>query len=171
MLHKALSTFPLLTTERLTLRQLRDTDVEEIFSLRSDPTINQFLDRPPCKSAEDALNFIKAIQQNESLYWAITQTPHEKLIGTICLYNFSDELNSCEIGYELLANYQGQGIMLEAAKSIIAFAVQTLGIKTLEAFTHKENKSSTNLLLKCSFVKTDFVDDTDANLNLFRLSK
>ena len=36
MLHKSLPTSPTLTTERLTLRQLSETDAPEIFLLRSD---------------------------------------------------------------------------------------------------------------------------------------
>ena len=171
MLNKTLSTFPMLTTERLTLRQLLESDVEEIFLLRSDTTINKFLDRKPSETLEDALNFIRNIKNNELLYWAITQTHNGKLIGTICLFDFSDELNKCEIGYELLTDYQGQGIMAEATKEIIEFAVNTLGIKIIEAFTHKDNQASTNLLQKFNFEKTEIIDGANPNLIVFRFSK
>ena len=170
MLHKFLSTFPILTTEQLTLRQLLETDVEEIFLLRSDITINKFLDRQPSETLEDALNFIRKVRDNELLYWAITQTQNGKLIGTICLFDFSDKSNTCEIGYELLTDYQAQGIMSEATQKIIVFAVHTLGIKTIEACTHKDNQSSTKLLQKFNFVKTEIVDDANPNLILYRLS-
>ena len=170
MLNKALSTFPMLTTEWLTLRQLLESDVEEIFLLRSDRTVNKFLDRKPSETLEDALNFIRNIKKNELLYWAITQTHNGKLIGTICLFDFSDELNKCEIGYELLTDYQGQGIMREATQKIIEFAVHTLGLKTIDAITHKDNQSSTKLLQKFNFVKTEIIDETNPNLIVFRLS-
>ena len=61
--------------------------------------------------------------------------------------------------------------MSEATKKIIEFAVHTLGIKTIDAFTHKDNHSSTNLLQKFNFEKTGMIDDTNPNLILFRLSK
>ena len=170
MLNKALSTFPMLTTERLTLRQLLESDVEEIFLLRSDTTINRFLDRKPSETLEDALTFIRNIKKNELLYWAITQTPNGKLTGTICLFAFSDELNKCEIGYELLTNYQGQGIMSEATQKIIEFAVDTLGVKIIDACTHKDNQSSTKLLQKFNFVKTEIIDEANPDLIVFRLS-
>lgn len=168
MLHKALSTFPALTTERLTLRQLLERDVQEIFLLRSDPIINKYLGRKPAETLEEALNFIKNIRNNELLYWAIAQTDSGKLIGTICLFDFSDDLNKCEIGYELLTGYQGQGIMNEATKKIIEFAVHTLGIKTIDATTHKDNTGSTKLLQKCNFEKTDIIDETNPDLIVFR---
>ena len=169
MPNKALSTFPILTTERLILRQLLESDVQEIFLLRSDKTINKFLDRKPSETLEDALNFIRNIKNNELLYWAITQTHSGKLVGTICLFDFSDELNKCEIGYELLTDYQGQGIMSEATKEIIEFAVHTLCLKAIDAFTHKDNHSSTKLLQKFNFYKTGIIDETNPNLLVFRL--
>ena len=169
MPNKALSTFPILTTERLILRQLLESDVQEIFLLRSDKTINKFLDRKPSETLEDALNFIRNIKNNELLYWAITQTHSGKLVGTICLFDFSDELNKCEIGYELLTDYQGQGIMSEATKEIIEFAVHTLCLNAIDAFTHKDNHSSTKLLQKFNFYKTGIIDETNPNLLVFRL--
>lgn len=170
MLHKSLSTFPTLTTKRLTLRQLLESDVQEIFLLRSDTIINKYLDRKPAETVEEALNFIKNIRNNKLIYWAIEQTGKRKLIGTSCLFGFSDELNKCEIGYELLTGYQGQGFMTEAIKKIIEFAIDTFGVTTIDAFTHKDNKSSTKLLQKFNFKKTEIIDETNSNLIVFRLS-
>jgi ribosomal-protein-alanine N-acetyltransferase len=58
--------FPILTTERLTLRQLSENDSIEILQLRSKLEINKFLDRKPSKTLEDALSFIKSIIENEN---------------------------------------------------------------------------------------------------------
>lgn len=169
MENRNLNTFPTLTTERLILRQLSDSDVPEIFLLRSDTLINKYLDRQPSKTIEDALKFIEKIKNNSLSYWAITQKDNEKLIGTICLFGFSEEQKKCEIGYELLTAYQGKGMMSEAAKKIITYAIQTLGLKTIDAYTHKDNQSSTKLLIELKFERTDIVDETNSDLTLFRL--
>tara|TARA_R110002020_G_scaffold17804_10_gene63128 strand:+ start:3891 stop:4421 length:531 start_codon:yes stop_codon:yes gene_type:complete len=170
MEHRNLKTFPILTTERLTLRQLSDNDVQEIFILRSDALINKYLDRNPSKTLEDALKFIKKIKNNSLSYWAIQQKGNKKLVGTICLFDISAELKKCEIGYELLTEYQGKGIMRETVKKIIEYSTQTLGLKTIDAYTHKDNQSSTNLLKELKFKSTDRIDDTNSNLILFRLN-
>lgn len=174
MLSNILSTFPTLTTERLTLRQLLESDVQEIFLLRSDTIVNKYLDRQPTETVEEALGFIRKVNENfknnAGLYWAITQTDNEKLIGTICLFNFSNEGKMCEIGYELLPNYQGQGLMNEALKEIIEFTFQTLGLETIDAFTHKDNQNSTKLLQKFNFEETKIIDEVNPNLIAFRLS-
>jgi [ribosomal protein S5]-alanine N-acetyltransferase len=168
-----LAAFPILTTERLTLRQLSIDDQHDIFALRSDPKINKFLNRQPCKTNEDAINFINKvndnIDKNGSYYWTITLTGTKTLVGTICLFDFSSENNSCEIGYELMTKFQGQGIMKEAAQVVIDYAFQDLRFKKILAFTHHENRDSTNLLLKFNFVKSIETDKENPNLNIFTL--
>jgi ribosomal-protein-alanine N-acetyltransferase len=105
-MNRNLQSSRILISERLTLRKLSKSDSKEILQLRSDPEINKFLDRKPAITVDDALNFIKSIVENESedlFYWAITKSGEDKLRGTICLFNFSDTIKECEIGYELLS--------------------------------------------------------------------
>lgn len=166
-------TFQILTTERFTLRQLSKSDSAEILQLRSNPQINKFLNRKPSETLEDALNFINKIietQGEDLLYWAITKSGEEKLIGTICLFEFLSEPKKCKIGYELLTEYQGQGIMTESAKKVTEYASKTLGLKMIDAITHKENQNSTGLLLKLGFKALGNISE-DPNLILFRLTK
>lgn len=170
MEQKKIKAFPILTTERLTLRPLTTSDVQEIFLLRSDTLINKYLNRQPCKTLEDALEFINKIKNNSLSYWAIVQKGNKKLVGTICLFDVSEELKKCEIGYELLTEYQGKGIMREAAKKIIEYSIQTLRLNTIDAYTHKDNQSSTNLLKELNFEIIDYVDETNSNLILYQLN-
>lgn len=166
-------TLPILVTERLTLRKLSKKDAGEILQLRADPAINKFLDRKPSKTLQDALNFISGIIESQSdglFYWAITKTGQDKLIGTICLFDFTDQLNKCEIGYELLTGYHGQGIMAEAAQKVVGHAKEVLRVTAIEALTHKDNHSSTKLLQKLNFEKLDDRTEDNPDLILFRLA-
>src|SRR3569832_1993497 len=102
MLTPSFTPFPILKTERLTLRQLSGKDNKEIFTLRSDKQVNKYIDRNPCTTIEDARKFIHTIAevvgQNKGIYWAITLTGNDHLVGTICLFNFSNENDRAEIG-------------------------------------------------------------------------
>jgi [ribosomal protein S5]-alanine N-acetyltransferase len=155
MMGKNFTPFPVLRTERLVLRQLVSSDDKEIFALRSDNNVNRYLDRKPSKSIDDARNFIQTIneniQRNDSIYWAITLNGTDKLIGTICLFNFCDDNLKVELGYELLPDFQQKGIMQEATSKVIDFAIQHLGLHSIEAYTHAENQRSTRLLEKLNF--------------------
>jgi [ribosomal protein S5]-alanine N-acetyltransferase len=167
--------FPNLTTERLTLRQLSIDDKQTIFDLRSDADINKYLYRQPSKTIEDAVSFIEKVngnfKNNNSVYWAITLTSTKTVVGTICIFDFSDEKNSCEIGYELLTQFQEKGIMKEATHAVIDFVFQTLNFKKILAFTHLENQNSTNLLLKLNFVKSTEIDKENPILNCYILAQ
>lgn len=167
-------TFPILTTERLTLRRLSIDDYQDIFDLRTDPQINKYLDRQLCKTTEDAKNFINKVNENiekgGTYYWAISLTDTKQLVGTICLFDFSSEKKSCEMGYELMMKFQGKGIMQEAAQTVIDFVFQTLKFKKILAFTHYKNQHSTNLLLKLNFLKSIETDKENPNLTIFTLT-
>ena len=166
---------PILTTARLTLRKLSIEGYQDIFDLRSDTEINKFLNRKLCETIEDAKIFInnvnKNIEKGGTYYWAITLTETKKIVGTICLFDFSIEKNSCEIGYELMMKYQKQGIMQEATEKVIEFVFQTLKLKKILAYTHYENQNSTNLLLKLNFLKSIEQDKENPKLTIFTLTK
>src|SRR6188472_1144160 len=174
MLNKSFAPFPILTTERLTLRQLVIADEQEIFTLRSDSEINKYLDRKRAETIDDARSFIDKISENinknDSLYWAITFSDKNILVGTICLFGLSDENDKCEIGYELLTNFQGQGIMKEASEKVIDFAFNTIKVQKIEAFIHKDNQSSIKLLEKLSFRNSNEPDKTSPELICFHLT-
>nr|WP_199162695.1 GNAT family N-acetyltransferase [Elizabethkingia sp. ASV34] len=167
--------FPILKTERLTLRQLSIDDHQDIFALRSDPEINEFLGRQICETKEEAIIFINKVNDNikegNSFYWAVTLAESNTLVGTICLFDLSAEDDSCEIGYELMTEFQGQGIMTEAVQTVIDYVFYTLKLKKILAVTHYKNQSSTNLLLKFDFVKSIETYKEDPELNIFTLSK
>jgi len=174
MANNDLTSFPVLVTERLTLRQLSITDQQDIFVLRSDAEINKYLDREPSKTVEDAINFIKKvnnnIKNNNSIYWVISLTDSKTFVGTISLFDFSNEKNSCEIGYELMTKFQGLGIMKEAAKAVLDYAFHNLKFKKVIAFTHPNNHNSSKLLIKLNFIKSQVANKDNPDLNTFTLT-
>ena len=149
-------------------------DEQEIFTLRADREINKYLGRQLSNTIDDARNFINKINENinknDSLYWAITLNERNILVGTICLFGFSDENDKCEIGYELLTNFQGQGIMKEAAEKVIDYAFNTIKVKKIEAFFHRDNQSSIKLLEKFSFRNSNEPDKTNPDLICYHLT-
>ena len=174
MLNRIFTPFPILKTGRLTLRQLAIHDEQEIFTLRSDNEINKYLNRKRAKTIDDARSFIDKISENinknDSVYWAITLSDKNILVGTICLFTFSDENDKCEIGYELLTNFQGQGIMKEAVEKVVDYAFNTIKVKKIEAFFHRDNQSSIKLLEKFSFRDSNETGMKDPDLLCYHLT-
>jgi len=160
--------FPELKTERLLLRQLTEADSQDIFFLRTDKGVNRYIERPRPENINDAIDFIlktnNGIKQNETIDWAITLKDVQKLIGTICLWNFSEDKTRAEVGFELKPDYQGKGIMNEALVNVLKFGFETIGLASIDAYTHKDNINSTKLLLKNDF-KPDIERKDNENIN------
>ena len=85
-------------------------------------------------------------------------------------FQLSDENDKCEIGYELLTNFQGQGIMKEALEKVIDYAFNTIKVKKIEAFFHRDNQRSIKLLEKLSFRNSNEPDKTNPELICFNLT-
>lgn len=68
-------------TERLMLRQLLAKDAQEFFLLRTDEQINKFISRQIPESIDDAIEFIKNINEGitnkQWLYWTIILKENE----------------------------------------------------------------------------------------------
>jgi [ribosomal protein S5]-alanine N-acetyltransferase len=147
--------FPNLATNRLLLRKLLPEDDREIFHLRSDETVNYYLERTRAQSLNDARDFIDkinaGIETNTTVYWGIIYKSENRLIGTICIYNINIKSAKAEIGYELLPSFQGKGLMQEALHEVLQYASSSLHLRSIEAFSHKQNESSIALLTKNEF--------------------
>jgi [ribosomal protein S5]-alanine N-acetyltransferase len=155
--------FTNLNTGRLLLRELHPEDAEEIFRLRTDDSVNEFLGRPRAVTIDDARDFIQKIltnaKNNKGVMWVITLPGDTKLAGTVVFWNIEPEKAKAEIGYELLPEHQGKGIMTEALKKVIDFGFKELQFKTICAETHPKNQSSIKLLKKLGFAKSGKSDD------------
>lgn len=161
---------PQIETQRLLLRQLLIKDAEEIFLLRTNKEINKFISRKIPENVDDVIEFIKNINESitnkQSLYWVIVLKENLKLIGTIMLWQFTDEGNSAELGYELHPDFQHKGLMHEVINAVILFAFKNLQLEKLYAWTHYNNISSINLLKKNNFKRDEVAEQKNTESTL-----
>ena len=149
--------FKNLESERLLLRQLTLEDADEVFALRGNPENMQFIPRPILQSKEEAIALINTInskiETNEGINWAITEKPNNKLLGFLGHYRIQWENNRSEIGYMLLPEAQGRGIITEAVKLIVEYGFDHMKMHSLEAVIAPENYASAKVLEKNGFIK------------------
>ena len=149
------SYFPKIKTERLLLRELKQSDWEVISYLRSNLDVNKFVKRSSAETKAKALEFISkisnGIKKQNFYYWSVSEKSNIEMIGSVCLWNFSEDKKTAEIGYDLNPKFQRKGIMNEALKSVLKFGFKNLKLETIVAFTHKENISSKKLLERNRF--------------------
>lgn len=168
--------YPSLITRRLTLRELEPDDYPEVFDLRSNRSLNEYIDRPALKWHNQAKSFIEAIRRgyklNQWIYWGITLKEKNEIIGTVCLWNFNLEFTSCEIGCEILPKYQGKGLMTEAMYAVLIYGFENLPLESIDAFTHKDNRAVIKLLGNFGFrFDVERIDEENTKSIVFTLNK
>lgn len=157
MIQTNFTPFPVLQTERLTLRQLEPGDAEAIYAHRLKKDVITYLGNFSHSSVEQSRAFIERVNQEikegKSILWVITETGNPKFIGTICLWNIIKEEYKAETGYTLEPEFHNRGYMNEALQKVISFGFDAMKLKTIVADTHKDNEPSIKLLVKNRFIQ------------------
>lgn len=152
--------FPVINTEKLLLRQVEKSDVNEIFFLRSDKKVLEYLDRAPAANIQEAASWIEKINEleknNNAVTWAITLKPDDTLIGTLGFWNITKEHYRAEIGYTLHPNHQGKGIMQEAMTAILDYGFKTMRLHSIEGNVNPNNLASIKVLERNNFTREGF---------------
>lgn len=166
------SPFKNLETDRLLLRRVAATDVNEIIEMRGNPENMKFIPRPLVTNAEEALAHFKMIddkiENNEGINWAITVKGNPKLIGIMGHYRIQPEHYRAEVGYMILPQYHGQGITAEALKAVVAYGFDDMGLHSVEAILDAENHASERVLQKSGFVKEAHFIENEYHNGKFR---
>ena len=157
MLYTSFTPFPLLETENLVLRQIVDTDVEEVFSLRSNKNVMKYIARSLHLTKDDALEHIEKLRElkdkEEAINWAITLKNNTKLIGIAGLFRINKENYRAEIGYMLNPEFHRKGIITETIQKIIEFGFMEINLHSITAIIDPRNIASQRVLEKAKFIK------------------
>ncbi|OIQ21860.1 GNAT family N-acetyltransferase [Lacinutrix sp. MedPE-SW] len=163
-------------TNRLFLNKIGQHQVDIIFKLRSNETVCKYIERPLYKKRKEARihvdKVVNELRENNAITWVLTLKDNNKEIGTICLWNFSEDRKTAELGYDLLPEYHNKGYMSEALDNVINFGFNIAKLKSIEAFTQFENKASIHLLESKGFAFKPKRKDPDFPKNaIYVLSK
>jgi ribosomal-protein-alanine N-acetyltransferase len=151
---KVLGGFPIIRTERLVLREIVMSDVNDVFACFSDDDVIRYLDFHSFREIDAAKGFVRRMswgfEKKEIIRWAITLKDEDRLIGTCFLSDFV-EGSLAVLGYDLSKSYWGKGIMTEALKSVIPFGFDVLGLHKIQAIVNPLNIASASLLRRMGF--------------------
>ncbi len=145
--------FPTLITSRLKLREIQESDLDNIFEYASNSDVTPFVIFDTHKTKEDSLSFIEfaknEFRNKTSLIWAIELKEEEKMIGTIDLRGFNNSNRCGEIGYALNKKYWNKGYVTESMKSVIQYGFDQLDLNRIESHCEHENFGSWKVMEKC----------------------
>lgn len=141
-----------LETERLLLRGWKRSDAPQLYDYASNPNVGPRAGWKPHESVMESRKIIETVFR-ESRVWAIVQKASGRIIGSIGLSEdrFRPGVRSLELGYSLAEEYWGQGLMTEAARRVIVYGFEYVGLDVLMIRTGEENLASRRIIEKCGF--------------------
>ena len=139
---------PTLETKRLRMRPYAESDIAELLPLIGTHEVAATTLRIAHPYTEqDARNFLELTQHPDKLWLAITLRTDGRQIGGIGLRIEQDQEHA-ELGYWLGVNYWGQGYATEAAKELVRYGFEELGMHRIFASHFKHNPASGHVLKK-----------------------
>jgi RimJ/RimL family protein N-acetyltransferase len=148
----------ILETERLILREWRDSDRAIYASFTADPETRRFypntLTRAETGKAID--RYIRGLAHNGFGYLAVQRKSDGTFIGDVGLAPVEMPIHGnppVELGYLLGRPYWGQGYAPEAARAWIAYAFDALGLPQVAAWTASINHPSRRVMEKAGMTR------------------
>ncbi|PIK16393.1 GNAT family N-acetyltransferase [Halobacteriovorax sp. JY17] len=155
----------IIETERLILRQWKNSDIEPFIQLNLDTETMKFF--PSTYGREVSEKLIERererIKQDDIGLLAVEVKETGEFIGFIGLGRpaYETPFTPCtEIGWRIYRDFWGKGYATEGARSVIEFAFTELGLEEVVSFTSKLNKPSIRVMEKIG-MKRDLGGDFD----------
>jgi ribosomal-protein-alanine N-acetyltransferase len=155
--------FPVLETERLILRMIRNDDRQEMFEIRSNRQTMQYIPRPLANTVEDAQKVIDMIngfvERNERINWAITEKGSDKMLGVIGYVRMLEDAHRSEVGYVMHHDSMGKGFAKESLQAVVDYGFNVMNLHSIEAIIRPDNAASIKLVEKLGFIREAFFRD------------
>jgi Acetyltransferases, including N-acetylases of ribosomal proteins len=160
-----LADFPVITTNRLVIREPQEKDAELLYQEFANPNVTRYLDWGGPHSTEQALACIAdwrdEFEKKNFISWAIAEKNTDEFLGTIVISTrnrdpqyglFTHEIAEViSLGYNLREEHWGKGYMTEAVTAVLALVFDNIRTPRVEACVHPENTASLKLLEKLHF--------------------
>ena len=147
--------FPILSTERMILREITLKDAPSLYKLFTDDDNVRVFGYRIDGGLDEAEHIIErwteAYEKESGYRWGIVLKETGELIGNIGLRNMAKEHYRTEIGYIIDKKYWRQGLMYEALQPVIRFGFDEIGFNRIDATAFTENEASRGLLEKMNF--------------------
>ena len=139
-----------LYTNRLILRQFRIDDAEAVYkNWTYDERVSRYCRWYPHKNISETKEYLKSCIEAEYC-WAITLKDRDEPIGCIDLVRINS-VGVPEIGYVLMFEHWGHGIMTEAVNAVISELFRN-GFDKVGAYHNIDNPASGRVMEKCGMI-------------------
>lgn len=145
---------PELRTARARLRPVRFEDAQALLDIYGDSESVKYLGRP-VGTLEDVqkrlTRMAEDIARGEAAFWVLTDADADRALAYLGFFRWDVPHQTAELGYVLVRDRWGQGLMSEVLPMLVRFGFETLGLHRMEARVEPEHGASVRLLKKLGF--------------------
>lgn len=162
--------FPVLSSKRLNLRQIKQEDIHDIFKGLSHPEVIKYygVSYNSLEKTQEQINWYKGLEESKTgIYWAICSVNQSTFYGVGGLNNIDENNKKSEIGFWLLPEFWNQGFMKEAFPVILDYAFNVLHLHRIEGFVDSRNITCKKAIEKMGFIFEGTMRDCEIKDNQF----
>ena len=156
--------FPELSSQRFLLKQILPTDQQFIFQGLSHPQVIEHygVSYHSFESTSIQMQFYDEIfREGSGTWWKIVDRLTNNNVGAIGFNNYQLKHSKAELGYWLLPEYWGLGIVREVLPVVITYLQDVLKIHRIEAQVEDGNARSRQALEKLGFQHEGLLRDCE----------
>jgi ribosomal-protein-alanine N-acetyltransferase len=162
--------FPILESERVILRQFVDTDLENVFKGLSHPEIIKYygISFDSLEATKEQMTWFADLEKNNTgIWWAVCSKADGSFLGAGGLNALSTEHKKAEIGFWLLPESWGKGLMTETMPLICNYAFNEIGLHRIEGFVETKNTNCKKAMAKLKFNLEGTMQDCEVKNGAF----
>ena len=108
---------------------------------------------------------LREFQNKEEFLYILKEKENRTVIGLIYIKKLDWEKKTAELAYCIGYQYEGKGWVTESIQKISQYAIEELGLETLQIIVHQSNLGSIRVAKKCGFSwqKTLIAEHTPTN--------
>ena len=147
---------PVISTNGVTLRDLRIADAPSLHALLTTAEVSRFISPPPT-TVQGFERFIAWTQAERAagqyVCFAVVPEGSDTAVGIFQIRQLDPGFDTAEWGFALGREFWGSGIFAAAAPAIVDFAIETIGVRRLEARASTQNLRGNAALQKVGAVR------------------
>jgi ribosomal-protein-alanine N-acetyltransferase len=142
---------PVLADEGVTLRELRHDDAEALLSMLATDDVSRFMSPLP-PTSESFSRFVSWIHEQRTaglcVCFGVIPAGAPSPVGVFQMRSLEHGFATAEWGFALGSPFWGSGLFQRAARLVLDFAFDTVGVQRLEARACAENRRGNGALRK-----------------------
>lgn len=144
----------MIKTTNYYLKEIESSDIENIYRGLSDPEITKYyaVHFPTLEATQEQMTWYENLRKNGTgLWWGIYNHSDNTFLGAGGYNDLEIEHKKAEIGFWLLKEHWGKGIMKEVMPALFGYGFSSLGLNRIEGFVDADNEKCRSALKKINF--------------------